>query len=340
MIFDVNELAYAYGKPLSTGVFKASADDFVVDEVLGFALSGEGEHQFLRIEKRGLNTEELVVRVARAVGKPVKQISYAGLKDRQALTTQWLSVHCPGENIPGVHALHGEGWRVVDSGRHLKKLKTGGLSGNRFQLVLRDVHDSETVEMRLQRIKAGGVPNYFGPQRFGHQGQNMVKAVDMLLHGRRVKDRFLRGIYYSAARSFLFNRILSARVAHETWDKALSGDVMQLAGTHSIFSVERPDEALHARVARQDASPASLLWGIGESRVRAEALIIQQQGLDGLEALCDALEQHGLERAYRAHVLFANQLAWRWQASNLMVSFELTAGSYATSVLRQLIEAR
>jgi hypothetical protein len=103
MIFDVNEWAYAYGKPLSTGLFKASTDDFMVDEVLSFELSGHGEHQFLRIEKRGLNTQELVKRVAASVGKPVKQISYAGLKDRQALTTQWLSVHCPGEDMLNAH---------------------------------------------------------------------------------------------------------------------------------------------------------------------------------------------------------------------------------------------
>ena len=165
----------------------------------------------------------------------------------------------------------------------------------------------------------------------------MVKAMGMLLDGRRVKDRFLRGIYYSAARSFLFNRILSARVAHETWDKALPGDVMQLTGTQSIFSIERPDEALRTRVALHDASPASLLWGRGESRVSAEALMIQQQGLDGLEALCHALEKNGLERSYRAHVLLANQLAWHWQGADLMLSFELTAGSYATSVLRELV---
>ncbi len=337
MIFDVNELAYANGKPVSTGVFKASADDFMVDEILSFELSGEGEHQFLRIEKRGLNTQELVKRVATCVGKPAKHISYAGLKDRQALTTQWLSVHCPGEDIPNAHVLQGDGWRVVESARHLKKLKAGGLSGNRFKLVLREMQQSDALEMRLQHIKAGGVPNYFGPQRFGHQGQNMVKAADMLLQGRRVKDRFLRGIYYSAVRAFLFNRILSARVEHGSWNKALPGDVMQLTGTHSIFTTSHPDEALQARIALQDASPASVLWGLGESRVSADARIIEQQGLDGFSALCGALEQHGLECAHRAHMLFAHHLAWSWHESDLTLTFELTTGSYATSVLRELI---
>ena len=123
-MFDVNAYAYAYGKPKSTATFKASPDDFRVDEQLAFELSGAGEHLFLRIEKRGLNTEELVRSLARCLNKPVKSISYAGLKDRQALTTQWISVHCPGENIVNAELLHGNGWRVIESNRHLKKLKT------------------------------------------------------------------------------------------------------------------------------------------------------------------------------------------------------------------------
>jgi tRNA pseudouridine13 synthase len=143
-MFDMNTLSYAYGKPQVLARFKACEDDFKVDEILGFALSGLGEHQFLRIEKRGLNTEELVKRVARALDKSIKQISYAGLKDRNAVTTQWLSVHCPGETIANVNELIGDGWRVIESGRHLKKLKVGGLIGkdrarNNFPFLLKSV---------------------------------------------------------------------------------------------------------------------------------------------------------------------------------------------------------
>ena len=336
-MFDVNELAFAYGRPEVSGVFKASADDFKVDEILGFELSGEGEHQFLRIEKRGLNTEELVKRLAICVGKPAKSISYAGLKDRQALTTQWLSVHCPGEIIPDANVLHGEGWRVIESNRHLKKLKTGALAGNKFTLVVRDIVDYDAVETRLGLIKDGGVPNYFGPQRFGHNGQNIARAEAVLLNGLRVKDRFLRGIYYSAARSFLYNRILSLRVASHTWNKAVSGDVMQLAGKHSIFPIVIPDDTIHARVESHDLSSASLLWGKGDTLVSAEALTFQQDALHGFESWCTALESHGLERAYRAHVLRVDNLLWQWQDGELTLSFELTAGAYATSVLRELI---
>ncbi len=336
-MFDFVDLAYAHGKPAVNGTFKASAEDFKVDEVLGFELSGEGEHQFLRIEKQGLNTEELIKRLARSLGKPAKCISYAGLKDRQAITTQWLSVHVPGEVIPDVDVLQGDGWRVIESDRHLKKLKTGALAGNKFTLVLRDITDRDALESRLETVRSSGVPNYFGPQRFGHNNQNLERAEAVLLKGLRIKDRFLRGIYYSAARSFLFNRILSARVAQHTWDKAVSGDVMQLAGKNSIFPVGIPDETIHARVAAHDLSPASVLWGRGDERASLDALAVQQEALHGFEPWCKSLEEQGLERAYRAHILCVNDMAWAWDNENLLLSFELTAGAYATSVLRELI---
>lgn len=336
-MIDVNNNAYAYGKPLTGGVFKAIPDDFRVDEILGFELSGTGEHQFLKIEKSGLNTEELIKRLAKAIEKPVKLISHAGLKDRQAITTQWLSVHCPGEEITGLDELSGQGWRVLEHHRHLKKLKIGGLHGNQFTLVLRDIDDYESLEKRLACIKASGVPNYFGLQRFGRDGQNVVKAEAVLLKGQKVKDRFLRGMYYSAARSYLFNRILSQRVEQQTWNKALSGDVMQLAGSHSLFKIDTPDELIVKRMIEQDISPASVLWGKGEDLVRLEAQTVQQLALTGFEPWCKALEHHDLSRAYRAHVLQLENFTWDWQEDNVTLSFALTAGAYATSVLRELI---
>ena len=330
--------SYAHGKPTSTGTFKVSPEDFKVDEVLAFELSGSGEHLFLRIEKRGLNTEDLVKLLARTINKPVKSISYAGLKDRQALTTQWLSVHCPGEEIVDAHLLHGNGWRVLENCRHLKKLKPGGLSGNQFTLILRDITEPQDVEARLHLIQTSGVPNYFGAQRFGHNGQNIIKAQDMLLKGVRVKDRFLRGIYYSAARSYLFNLILSERVSTLTWNKALSGDVMQLAGTHSIFSIDTPDETIQVRIDNHDISPSAPLWGLGCERMNQDALASQQKALDGVSEWCDALEQHGLEQMYRAHILQVPYLTWSWHdATHLTLSFKLVAGAYATSVLRELM---
>lgn len=337
-MFDFNDLAFAYGKPQATGTMKTSAEDFKVNEELGYELSGEGEHLYLRIEKKGLNTEELVKTLARTLGKSEKSISYAGLKDRQALTTQWLCVHCPGEEIADTDKLAGEGWRVIDSKRHIKKLKTGALAANNFNLVLRDIKGQQEVENRLQQIRLGGVPNYFGVQRFGYDGQNLVKADAVLCGNMKVKNRFLRGIYYSAARAFLFNLILSARVRTENWNTALAGDVMQLAGKNSIFSIEIPDELIQTRIGEFDLSPAAPLWGSGQERASGDVLAQQERVLNNYKSWCEALESHGLERAYRPLILPIEDLLWNWQDDRLNLSFRLTSGSYATSVVRELIQ--
>jgi tRNA pseudouridine13 synthase len=275
--------------------------------------------------------------LSKLLGKSLKQISYAGLKDRQAITTQWLSVHCPGEDIANSSSLAGQGWRVIESTRHIKKLKTGAIAGNQFGIMLRDIERCDALDYKIKYIKQHGVPNYFGPQRFGHQGQNILKSQRFLIEGQRVKDRFLRGLYYSTARSFLFNHILSKRIATGNWNQALAGDVLQLAGTHSIFSIENPDEAMITRINQHDLSPASVLYGIGRDRASLDALLIQQEALKNLQAWCVALEQHGLEKGYRANILLPLNLSWAWQPEGLAVSFELPAGAYATSVLREMV---
>jgi tRNA pseudouridine13 synthase len=336
---DVKELPFAYGKPQVTGSLKSTPEDFKVDEVLGFELTGEGEHLFLRIEKRGLNTEELVKSLARTLDKSEKAISYAGLKDRQALTTQWLCVHCPGEELAESNALQGPGWRVLESKRHLKKLKTGTLAANDFSLVLRDLSERSEIEARLAQIQASGVPNYFGPQRFGYDGQNLVKAKELLLDKLKPKNRFLRGIYYSAARAFLFNQILAERVGQGNWNKALTGEVLQLAGSNSIFTVEILDELISTRVSEFDISPAAPLWGRGQERAAKEALAIQEQALADFRAWCEALEKQGLDRAYRSLILQVENLNWNWDGDALLLNFRLTSGSYATSVVRELMDS-
>lgn len=337
-----HDLFYAYGQPSSTGQFKTHPADFKVDEQLGFELTGEGEHLFLRVEKENLNTEELIKQIARSLNKSPRLISHAGLKDRQAITTQWLSVHCPGENINVSEILQGTHWRILENKRHAKKLKIGGLASNRFQIVLRGVTNCDALQERLKLIQKEGVPNYFGPQRFGHQGRNLIEAQAVLLEKKRIKDRFLRGIYYSAARAFLFNRILSSRVERNDWNKPIPGDVMQLNGRHSIFAIDVPDETIFQRVAEQDISPASVLYGKGPDLLQNEALSVQNTILEPFLSWCEALEAHGLERAYRAHILGVPNLSWEWQnnsaeASTLLLSFELPPGAYATSILREML---
>ena len=196
--------------PASSGRIRSSPDDFVVEEVLGFAPTGEGEHLYLYLEKRGLNTQEVAQYIARQLMIHPKNISYSGLKDRQALTRQWFSVHTQRGFDPAV--LDSEQVRVLESGRHRAKLKRGSHRSNRFRIVVRDLEAAEDFDAQVERVQAQGVPNYFGEQRFGRQGANVDRARDMF-DGQLEPRRHERGLYLSAARAFLFNEILSRRVA-------------------------------------------------------------------------------------------------------------------------------
>lgn len=329
--------AYAYGKPLSSARFKATPEDFEVHELFDYAFSGEGEHILLKIEKRGLTTEEVAKALARSVNKPLKLISYAGLKDRQALCTQWFSIHAPGEQIEGVGQLHGSGWRVIDHTRHNKKLRPGSLAGNHFVVTLNEVHDGGDLLWRIERIKASGVPNYFGEQRFGREGANLNRAEELLVHNKKVKDRFLKGMYCSAARSWLYNLILSSRVTHQTWNKALCGDVMQLNGTHSIFVTEAPDGEIIKRIEEKDISPASPLAGKSKNKVMGEALELINQIYADWQPWLLGLERLGMEEAWRANILHAIDLDYSRHDNVMTLSFNLPAGSYATALLRELV---
>lgn len=328
-------LPYAYGLPTLEGTMKAVPDDFIVSEQLGFELTGEGEHLFLLIEKRGISTDELVKALAQSLQRPTRDISYAGLKDKHAVTRQWLCLHAPGKEVISLPSGN-DTWRVLQQKRHNKKLKTGALAKNEFQLTIRHLQHSDTLFSKLTQIKSMGVPNYFGHQRFGLNGQNIAKAEALLLRGHKERNRFLKGLYFSVARSFLFNHILARRIEKDAWNKALAGDVMQLAGSNSIFTIEKPDETIASRISDFDVSPALPLWGKGEERAKSDALLLQTEALTPFLPWCAALEMHDLSRHYRAQILSIQSLAWQSQDSNLILHFDLPAGCYATSVLREL----
>ena len=330
----LNELNFAYGPSRSSGQIKNQPEDFCVDEHLGFELAGEGEHLYLLIEKKLLNTEDMVKILARTLGLPVKNISYAGLKDKQAKTTQWFSLHLPGLADPNLDSLNTDNYRLLKAMRHNKKLKIGALKGNRFNIKIHQFdYDENELLMRIENIKAHGVPNYFGSQRFGHHGGNLDRAKDVLLENKKIKNRHLRGIYYSAARSFLFNQVLSLRVGNASWNYPLIGDVMMLAGSHSVFQLAAIDDEIMQRVSENDIFPAAPLWGVGEELLTGSALQIQNQAIEPWHEWCAALERHGLSKSYRSMVLLPEHLEF----NDDVFTFTLPAGSFATTVLRELL---
>lgn len=330
----LDDLHFAYGAPSAMGVLKANPEDFCVVEDLGFEPSGAGEHLFLLVEKTLLNTEDMVNIISESFNLPKKVISYAGLKDKYAKTTQWFSLHLPGLDNPSLDAFHGHNFKLLNAVRHHKKLKIGALKGNHFVIRLSDFrYEEPELLARIDQVRAHGVPNYFGPQRFGNQGSNVDRAKALLLEHKKIKSRHLRGIVYSAARSLLFNHILSHRVLAGNWNRPIEGDLMMLAGTHSVFAIDTVDDEIDRRIDEHDIFPAAPLWGQGKELLSKEALRLQTAALEPWSDWCDALEAHGLQKLYRTMVLLPENLQWNKD----IFSFSLPTGAYATTVLRELI---
>jgi len=330
-------LPYAHGAPAAHGAIKCRAEDFVVEETLGFEPTGSGEHAFLRIQKRGENTDFLARQIARFVGVPRQAVSYAGLKDRHGVTVQWFSVHLPGRAGPDWTGLNSESVTVLETTRNERKLKNGALKGNRFRLTIRDLQgEPAELEARLAAIAADGVPNYFGPQRFGRDGGNLDRALAWFRGESVPHDRHLRGIYLSAARSLLFNAVLARRVNAATWNQAIPGDVFMFPDSHSFFSAELDARTLQ-RIADCAIHPSGPLWGKGENPAGEQALRIEQAVAGQYREFAAGLEAEGMEIARRPLRLMASDLRSSLADDVLELGFELPAGAYATTVLREVV---
>jgi tRNA pseudouridine13 synthase len=315
--------ARAHGPPLFTARLRSVPEDFEVTEALGWELSGEGEHDYLWIEKTGANTEWVARQLARHAGVPAKDVGYAGLKDRHAITRQWFSV--PRWHAPDWSTLEVEGVRLLETGRHHKKLRRGAHKVNRFRITLRSDELSGSgaaLAERIALLRENGVPNYFGEQRFGRNGANLELA-DSWATGRRL-PRHKRSLAISTVRSFLFNEALDARVRDGTWNRLLPGDTANLDGTGSVFSVDEVDEELERRCAGMDIHPAGVLAGEG--------------CVSGPEAWCKALDKARVEPGTRSYRLRVADLECSVEDTAAVVSFALPRGAFATSVIREICE--
>ena len=333
---------------------RSCSDDFKVDEELGFSPDGEGEHSLLKIQKRNRNTDQVARLLARHAGVRARDVSYCGLKDRVAITTQWFSVWLPGKADPDWSTIEDEGLKILEQSRHRRKLQRGALEGNRFEIVLREIiynnkGEQSDIEKRLNLVKKQGVPNYFGEQRFGRDGGNL-SAAQTMFQGKKIKDRHVRGLYLSAARSFLFNEVLAERVSKNNWNTILHGEAIMLAGSRSFFVCEDVDGEINQRLEKNDIHPSGPLWGRGELSTQSEAAKLEKSILSSHTLFCEGLEKAGLKQERRALRLSINDLQWSWldqseqevdqqpnqQAANLQLRFSLPAGAYATTVLREV----
>lgn len=331
---------YAYGGPLGQCLFKSRPEDFLVDELLPFEPEGDGEHLYLLVEKKGENTDWVACLLAHHARVRRQSVSYAGRKDRHGVTRQWFCITLPGLPDPDWSGLGSDSVRILDQVRHRKKLRTGVLKANDFCITLRAVQgDIASINARLERIAQGGVPNYYGEQRFGIQGQNVAKAVGML-DGKFRVQRNKRSLYLSAARSWLFNRVLSEKVGQGVWNQAISGDALGFQGSNSLV-LSAPDEHTLARLERGELSPTSPLWGRGPTKVSACVDQLEQSIVSDYAQLSRGLEQAGLNKERRINRLVPERLNWSWQGDSedpvLKLGFRLPKGCFATSVLRELL---
>ncbi len=336
----IHSLAHAYGERPLRGIIRRSSDDFQVTEQALLEPSGSGEHVWLRLRKRDITTPALARQLARLADVPMRDIGYAGLKDRRAVTEQWFSVRLAGRPEPDWQQLEGDTVCLCQYARHERKLKRGALRGNAFRLVISATEGERlAAEQRLQQLANHGVPNYFGAQRFGRHGSNLHTAQRLFAVPRLRLPRTERSLALSAARALLFNRVLSMRIERACWNRPLPGDALQLAGSNSFFVNEVIDQDLLRRVEVHDVHPTGPLCGRGETPVTLDCLRLETAVLADYGEWIDGLVHAGLRQARRALRVMPAGLSWRWlDDDSLELTFSLPAGSYATAVLREVVD--
>jgi tRNA pseudouridine13 synthase len=328
--------------PGSGGALRATPEDFRVDEVPAYLPAGTGPHLYLRIEKRGRTTRDALRTLAAALGVPDRDAGYAGQKDKDAVTTQWLSF--PVAKDPDPAQLAAPGLTVLEVSRHQNKLRTGHVRANRFGVVVRG-GDLARAEACAAALSARGLPNFYGPQRFGVEGNNaaigraLVRGERTPEAGRAARDRFLRRLSISAFQSHLFNRWLSARMADGLFATAIEGEVLKKLDTGGLFNCADP-AVDGPRVARFEVSPAGPMFGhklrpaTGPALAREEAIL----AADGI-ALSDFARGGGEAEGTRRPARLPIAIALSAVPDGYLAAFELPRGGYATVVMRELMKS-
>ncbi|GAB1259074.1 tRNA pseudouridine(13) synthase TruD [Aurantivibrio plasticivorans] len=305
------DFSFALGNPPSESAFKTFPEDFRVTENLSFVPEGCGEHIFVHVTKRNTNTEWLARQLAKAAGIEAKDVGYCGLKDRIAVTSQWFSLYHPKPLTTDLKSIFIEGVDINQVTRHRQKLRRGQHSDNHFCITLRNITYFDDVVTRLNQVKSG-VPNYFGPQRFGIDAGNLVLAEKILVGRQKIKNRQSKYMAISAARSYLFNQILSKRIALGNWQKTLSGDPEQV--------------------------PSGALWGRGKPLGAGETGYIEADVLGAYASWTEGLEHVGLQQERRPLISKPIDLSFEGDAEQLTISFSLLPGQFATTVLREVTD--
>jgi len=335
----VSEYSFQFSK-VNTNIaisadVKSCPEDFQVREELGFTPDGAGEHVLFHIRKINITTEAVLTDLSKQLGVATRDIGCCGLKDKLGVTQQWFSVVIPiKQEIP---TLEGNSWQVLEAVRHGKKLRKGIHKGNHFVITLRNLDgDIQQLQGHINNVAANGFPNYFGEQRFGRSGENIQKA-ERLFAGHFKCKPFQRSMYYSAARSYLFNCYLSARVNDGHWNTAIAGDSYNLSGSNAIFGPDVLNDELIARVSTHDIHPVGPLFGDGAIRLEDAALEYARPLLESHSQLIDGLVSARVKSAWRPLRVVPKSLNFELVDGKCVLAFSLPVGSYATVMIRELV---
>lgn len=325
------EAPRALGDPGATGILRATPEDFVVEEDLGFAPDGDGAHLLLKVRKRNANTGWVAQELARGLGCHVRDIGFAGLKDRRAVAIQWFSVPLTPRALEAAAGFVNPEFAVLEVHRHRRKLPRGALAGNAFTLRIRDYSGSPAaLRERCAAILRSGVPNYFGPQRFGREASNLVRLAE-------ARPGRPESFVLSAARSLIFNAVVGQRVRDGSWGTLEVGDVANLDGRGSVFSVDELSADLPQRLERLEVHPTGPMWGSGELMSRGPVRALEERiGLE-LPGACRYVVDAGLRQERRSVRLKVRDLTAEPDAEGVLLRFWLRSGSFATAVLREIL---
>jgi tRNA pseudouridine13 synthase len=327
----------AHGEPVVAGQLRTQPEDFVVEEDLGFAPAGSGQHLLLKVRKRDANTQWVARQLAKIAGCRPFEVGFAGLKDRRAVAVQWFSVPRPRTAVAWLE-LSAQDFAVLEAHPHNRKLPRGALAGNHFSVRIRapdgdGAHLSAALAPRLAEIARRGVPNYFGPQRFGREGANLLRAGQSLDNLRREE----RGFVLSAARSVVFNAVLAERVVDGSWEQVVTGDVVNLDGRGSLFAADAADPTITQRCGRLEIHPTGPMWGAGTPETLARVLDLEARVAAQFSQESQLCAAAGMAQERRSLRLAVRELQSEPEPDACVLRFRLARGSFATAVLRELI---
>ncbi len=325
----------------ASGDLRNEAADFIVIEHHDMDFTESGEHLWFLVEKTHSNTAWVATQLASACKVPARQVGFAGLKDRHAITQQWFSVQLPKiSELELIKAKLPDEIKILEHQWHQSKIKTGQLKYNEFKLVVRHVQgDRIEIENNIVQIKEHGVPNYFGPQRFGHDMNNIQQAKDWFAGNIRVNNKKLRGILISTARSHIFNLIVAHRINNSIWNKVIVGDIVQLDQSNSWFHMHAAkSEELDQRLLALDIHITAALWGEDEVQSTEQCALLETEIANTQAAYLVGFSSHRVKQDRRSMRIYPHEFSHHWQGDDLHLTFKLQPGAYATGVLREIVQ--